>query len=505
MSSNYTIDDVLKNTGAPTFGSTPNFQNSFDEGVAPSSLTSGELQGNTILQDGYLKSSNYVAGTSGWLLEPDSAEFNVGVSVDSLDIPDTATANSFHVETDGDSFWGCTPANFTSNNNNAAAYILKTGQAKFQNVSIGGTTNQFTANNNGMFTFGDGSDGAAAFDGATAVNGFSRSGSTYTATRDTYFTNATISTGVTVKPAGYRMFGTGTLTLNGTAKIERNGNAGANGTVGQEGGPGGAGSGGAGGNAGAALADGYLKGSLAGSNGTSGGTGGASTGPVAPTAGGNSSNGTSTSNSLGSNGRAGGAGGAGGAGAVAGGAGGTVGTAGTATAYNVAPIDPWSVHWVLDVSSTGSTVKYDNSAASTGGTGGGGGAYGGGNGGGGGGGGGAGSPGGIVAIYFRSIVIGASASITANGGAGGNGANGGNANGDGSGGGGGGGGAGGNGGQIILVYNTLTNSGTLTASGGAAGTAGTGGSSTGAGNTGVTGTAGTAGVAGNIRQFQISL
>ena len=73
------------------------------------------------------------------------------------------------METDGDTFWGCTPANFTSNNDNATAYVLKTGVAKFQNVSIGGTTRQYTVGDDGLFTFGDGSDGDATITGDTTL------------------------------------------------------------------------------------------------------------------------------------------------------------------------------------------------------------------------------------------------------------------------------------------------------------------------------------------------
>lgn len=57
-----------------------------------------------------------------------------------LNIPDeNTTANSMHVETDGDTWWGCTHTNFTNNNDNALAYILKTGVAKFQQITITST------------------------------------------------------------------------------------------------------------------------------------------------------------------------------------------------------------------------------------------------------------------------------------------------------------------------------------------------------------------------------
>lgn len=57
-----------------------------------------------------------------------------------IHIPDEdTTANSFHVNTTGNSWWGCTSTNFAADNNNANAYILATGVAKFQNVTIAGS------------------------------------------------------------------------------------------------------------------------------------------------------------------------------------------------------------------------------------------------------------------------------------------------------------------------------------------------------------------------------
>ena len=115
---------------------TPSFQNTFTDGVSPNSIGSGDLGGQVTLQEGFLQSSNFVSGSAGWQLTPTSAELNVSTALLSLDIPDTTTANSFHVESDGDTFWGATPANFTSDNDNANAYILKDGTAKFQSVTL---------------------------------------------------------------------------------------------------------------------------------------------------------------------------------------------------------------------------------------------------------------------------------------------------------------------------------------------------------------------------------
>lgn len=471
-------------------------------GPAPSGITGTDLE-----------STNFVTGSSGWRLDADgnleanngnfrgditgaSGTFSGTVTVSSLNIPNATTADSMHVDSAGNTWWGANVANGIST---ALASITKAGVITAKNILIGGASIQYQVVNGGMQSFGDGSDGAAVFNGTDAVTGASRSGTAYTLTRDVYYTDATLSTGVTINPAGYRIFGTGTLTLNGTAKIFRDGNAGTIGTAGSNNA-----NGGAGGAGGAALADGYLKGAVAGKTGGAGGNSQISS-QTAGTAG---TAGANTSNSIGSNGAAAGAGGTGGSSAPTGpSTPGAAGAAGTATASNVLLIANWHLATLLDIGPTGATVKFDNSAGSGSGGGGGAGGNNGSNGAGsGGGGGGSGSSGGIIAIYFRAIVIGASASITANGGAGATGGAGG-AGDVGSGcGGGGGGGAGGNGGQIILVYNTISNSGTLTASAGAAGSGGAHGGDIGFGtNHGTDGSAGAAGTAGTIRQFAISM
>lgn len=103
---------------------------------AGSKITDAKVSGSMEVVAGQLVSANYVAGVSGWRLTPTSGELNFAVSVDSLDIPDTTTANSFHVEIDGDTFWGCTNAQFTTDPNNAPAYVLKTGVARFTSISL---------------------------------------------------------------------------------------------------------------------------------------------------------------------------------------------------------------------------------------------------------------------------------------------------------------------------------------------------------------------------------
>lgn len=419
------------------------------------------------------------------------------VSATSINIPDTTTANSFHTDSLGNSWWG---ANVASGMAAAKASIDNQGNAIFKSVSIGGAAVQYVITNSGIFSYGDGSDGSATITADATL------------TSDKYYTDLTINNAATLNPGGYRIFVSGTLTLGGATAgtIARNGNNGttatnANGTSTTS----------TPGTGGAGLSDGYLKGAPAGGNGGQGGGGSAGNGVAGTGASGD----TNTSNSIGSNGAlGGGGGGSGGGGLGTGGgslgAGGGGGGGGTATTANVKLIANWHLATLLDITSSGSTIKYDNSASSGGG---GGGGSGGGtnvgtfaNSGNSGSGGGAGSGGGIVAIYARNIVINANGAIHANGGNGGNGGNAGNANGTGftaGGSGGGGGGAGGNGGQVIMTYNQLSGAGiaNITANGGTGGTGGSGGTGFGGQPSGGSGANGAAGTAGNVRQFQLSL
>lgn len=276
--------------------------------------------------------------------------------------------------------------------------------------------------------FGDGSDGAAAFDGTNAVTGASRSGSVYTLTRHVFYTTCTISNNVEVKSAGYILHANSLLDMNSTSpKITANGNA-ASGVT-----------------AGAAIG-GILGGSAAGGNGGAGG--GAN----------NGSAGDSVTIALG------GAGGAGGTGA---GGAGAAGTATAPTATQGAARQPFTRF-------TGFALGTSGIATLKGGGGGGGG------GGGTGAGGGGGGPGGVLIVNARRVKCSASAKFEAKGGAGAN-ASGGNTAG---------GGGGGGGGAIIINYRNDEGGTAVTSctdvTGGAAGTATSGGVAGSAGSAGNT-------------------
>lgn len=360
-----------------------------------------------------------------------------GATISKIDIPDTTTANSFHVDTSGNSWWG---ANVATGYTGANAYVLSNGAAVFKNVTIGGTTVQYVITNSGIFSYGDGSDGDATISANTTL------------ASDKYYRNLVINSGAIVNTGQFRIFCSISITISGSSSIVSPGNNGSDA------------SGITAGAGGAAVGAGYFQASAA------GGTG--------------SSPGGSTIHSLGGNGGSQGGGGAQFAPSVGGGSG---QAPGTATVSNVKLIANWHLATLLDIETGG--------GGGTGGTklfeGGGGGGLGGFGGGGLGAPGGGGSAAGMIAVYAKSITIGAGSSIVAAGG------NGGNATGASNGGGGGGGG--GAGGIIIMVYNTLSNSGSITTPGGTGGTGGAGG-----GN-GAAGSAGISGSTGAIYQFQLSL
>lgn len=276
---------------------------------------------------------------------------------------------------------------------------------------------------------GDGSDGDVIISSNTTL------------TRDFYYNNLTVNSGITLNPGGFSIYIKGTLLIQAGGFIARNGSAGASATVAT------------GATAGAAIAGTTVGTSGAGSAGASGVTGiGAVS--AAPTA-------------IIGYGGTGGASGAGGAGIS--GAGGASGAGGTMTARVWRNVSPY---WKFEAA----------------------GAYGGGGSGGDGGGSGAGDGvntgrggggGGSAAgcIFLICGTLNNLGSITVNGGGGGNGANGAAGNVGGGGGGGGGGGS-----RITIFTNIVTAAGTLQVTGGAAGNGGTGFG---------TGTAGTAGAAGN--------
>jgi hypothetical protein len=330
------------------------------------------------------------------------------------------------------------------------------------------------------YGFGSGSDGDATI----------ASGNT-TLTTDKFYNNLTIQTGGVLIPNGFRIFVRGTLTFEGTGKIQANGGAGGTGGTGGQGN-----TNASGGTAGVvAQTAGSLPQPLAGGAGGAGATG------ASGVAGSNGTAGTSVAKSLGAAGVAGGAGATGGT-ATSGtgpGTGGTAGSAGskTGTVFNLLN-SIQSGYLLIDNQPTITTLG--GSASSGGGAGGGGGrSANSADCGAGGGGGGSGAPGGFIWLAAKHIVtVNGNTYAEALGGAGGAGGAGGNSTGtNGGGGSGGGGGGGGSGGIIIIYYASKSGTGTESVTGGAAGTGGALGTKNGTGTDGTAGSNGTAGATGS--------
>jgi hypothetical protein len=67
--------------------------------------------------------------------------------------------------------------------------------------------------------YGTGNDGSVTMDGSTIVIGVTPSTNVYTMSRDTYFYNLTINSGVRLNPNGYRVFVKNQLILSSSATI----------------------------------------------------------------------------------------------------------------------------------------------------------------------------------------------------------------------------------------------------------------------------------------------
>ena len=318
---------------------------------------------------------------------------------------------------------------------NLNASSVSAGTMSAERILLGGQDlNTFI----GTTMFGDGSDGSATVSG------------NITLTEDKYYTD--LDVGATIDANGYRIFVSGTLTMQASGKITNNGGDGGNGGVED------------GGSRGASASEGTLRGGalggIGGSSDFNGGTGGSADPCI------NSNNGS--------------AGGAGQTlfGGTSAGSGGTAGGA-TVKKTNFAHTDPSVLFTMRDLYGVDDTPKTIRPSCAGGGGGGGGGKASEGHGGGGGGGG-----GGFVVVGAKTITLNSGAKFEAKGGAGGNGYTGSGADGDG------GGGGGGNGGGVVIVSTTSVSSSYVDVTGGA------GGSSSG-------GTGGTAGSSGTFIMRQI--
>lgn len=347
---------------------------------------------------------------------------------------------------------------------------------------------------------GDGSDGSVTADGTTTVPCLGTpSGSTYTMTRDCYFTNFTVNSGVTIKTQSNRIFASISITNSGTIQNAATGGGiggNATGTNKSIGGTNGSNS--------LVVVAGSLASPLAaiaGKTGANGGTGAGSNGI-------NGSNGNNTNTNLTSTiGAAGVAGGNGGTSGASGGnnAGGTGGTAGTAGPSRLANSSPREISVAASLYDSAGNALQPGGANGGSGSGAAGGGDGTNSGGGGGGSGGGGGQGGFIVLISPTITLNSGSVMNVSGGAGGIGGSGGTpTTGNCGGGGGGAGGDGGNGGIIVRIFNTLNNSGTDNISAGTPGTGGAAGSGVGTGSAGTAGANGNSGNAGLIYNVQLN-
>lgn len=301
--------------------------------------------------------------------------------------------------------------------------------------------------------FGDGSDGTVTISAGTT-----------TLTRDIYYAGLTINGTGTLRPVGFRIFGTGTLDLTAapSAAIALNsagaGNGGNSGTAGTAGtSP-----------AGATLGGGVV--------GQAGGTGTIGAG----------AQGGATLNANTCNGGAGGDGAAGGSGSAGANAGGNLRGAGTSS--NAIPMRRFEPNMIR-----GATLIQGSAPGGAGGSGGGDGVVSGG-----GGGGGAGGTG-VIWISFNIISRGASTTANAIQTDGGQGGNGGSPASGNAGGGGAGGAAGG--GHVIINYGSLSGSSATNAISASGGNGGNGGNGQG---TGLGGNGGASGAGGRITLINLT-
>ncbi|GMV41297.1 MAG: hypothetical protein AMXMBFR64_30130 [Myxococcales bacterium] len=320
--------------------------------------------------------------------------------------------------------------------------------------------------------FGDGSDGDVTITG------------TVTLARNMYYKNLTINAGATLRPAGWMIFVSGTLTNNGT--IERNGSNGSSGGTCQ----GYCFSGGAAGSGGAGDAGGFLPPIVAGGGGGGGGNGQCNGCPSGSPGGGGGSGQAAVACLLGAAGPKGGNGGGG-----TGTSGGSGGSGGPSSLTKNPKLTLPTLHTLLHMVDYADLAKFTTSG-SPGGGGGGGGANGCQRGGGGGGG--SGSNGGLIVVVAKKIAaVGTIAAVGGNGGNGGGGCECGGVCGVA---GGGGGGAGGNGGAVVLAWLSRAAGGTITLAGGTPGAGGPGAPAGSAPN----GSGGSAGAAGVLVDVDLS-
>jgi len=115
--------------------------------TSPNEMSANVIDGSS-LKDVYLeswmKSKNYRPKSQGFLIDGIAGYIEAnklyigsgGIEGGSIHIANETDANSFHVDSDGNTWWG---ANVATGYDGANAYVLNTGVAKFQNVTLSGS------------------------------------------------------------------------------------------------------------------------------------------------------------------------------------------------------------------------------------------------------------------------------------------------------------------------------------------------------------------------------
>ena len=146
-------ESVIETTNASTTTSSGSPSTSTNQTTPIATVESNiaTIAGGSLLKSGYFQSSNFVHGSSGWRIDSNgNVEFGDGyfrgditgatgtftgtVNINALNIPDSTTDNSFHVDSTGLAWWGANVANKA----NAPIKIHPDGLIEAKNAEISG-------------------------------------------------------------------------------------------------------------------------------------------------------------------------------------------------------------------------------------------------------------------------------------------------------------------------------------------------------------------------------
>ena len=267
--SNFTLAYQWERFGA--YGSPPVEVLATQTGSGPTSISL--YQGAGFSSTGYVTVTFLIGGTTSTASAPSWVPYNLsGSFLFDSDAPGTYRPQISVARTDGQ-ITGKTGKILTVPQGGATGQVLTKSSGTDWDATWTTVTTPTVIN---QALYGGATDGNLTLDGTSTVTGMSRSGTTYTLSRDIYAGNLTINSSVTLKAAGYRIFVRDTLTLNGTIS---NDGTNASGTSAGGATPSGTlGPGGLGGTAGAVGAAGSAGSNLTNAFGGVGGIGGSNSG-----------------------------------------------------------------------------------------------------------------------------------------------------------------------------------------------------------------------------------